>query len=54
MTPEEFDKALNDIYAAGYHDGAFSTEPPYRDKFEAVREAIIKHDAEQRERATAR
>jgi hypothetical protein len=48
LDPQVFDNNLNFCYQAGYHDGAFSTEPPYRDKLEAVREATIKHDAELR------
>ena len=48
LDPQIFDNNLNFCYQAGYHDGAFSTEPPYIDKFEAVREAMIKHDAELR------
>jgi hypothetical protein len=50
MTAEEFDKALNDIYTAGYHDGAFPSEPSYSDQFNALREAMLKHDADRREK----
>lgn len=48
MTPEEVDKAINECYVAGYHDGAFPNEPSYSQSFEDIRAEMLKHDAELR------
>jgi hypothetical protein len=54
LAPEDFDAKLNAIYAAGYHDGAFPSEPTYSKEFEEIREAMLKHDAALRARAGAK
>lgn len=48
MTAEEFDQRLNDIYASGYHDGAFPKEPSYSEQFNEMRTTMLVHDAELR------
>ncbi len=52
LDPQTFDDNLNLCYQARYHDGSSPDEPSYSDKFEAVREAMFKHDAAVRDRVT--